>query len=368
MSRPAASSSGKYFWLAFMVRIRHSCGTSRNSRSNSHTSTLGRSTSAVTSSSSASSSIGWAPPPVASAASASWRAISARRASKPAITAPSSSQLHRVGVGVAQHDRVDLGFEAMAMGLAPGLEPQRLDRHDRVAMQRDQAVRRAHEAHAAPARQLAAALELVAHDLGNRQPGDGLGQRLLQAFDQRRALGGAVEVEGLGLAVHRAAQRRHGRGVGAEGRQALVQRGRRAARGIEADAHRHQLLRDRAVGGLGAHAREVRREAARRGVGGEQRAGIGQALGHELVAQHDGEGVAELLRAPWAAVLRRRVRRAGCSVVWVIVSGRLLRRSVRPIRAAPSGSRGARGSRSSSARRCAPGCGCGRCRRRARSR
>jgi hypothetical protein len=27
----AASSSGKYFWLAFIVRIRHSCGTSRNS-------------------------------------------------------------------------------------------------------------------------------------------------------------------------------------------------------------------------------------------------------------------------------------------------------------------------------------------------
>jgi hypothetical protein len=28
---PAPSSSGKYFWLAFIVRIRHSCGTSRNS-------------------------------------------------------------------------------------------------------------------------------------------------------------------------------------------------------------------------------------------------------------------------------------------------------------------------------------------------
>jgi hypothetical protein len=30
VSLPAASSSGKYFWLAFIVRIRHSCGTSRN--------------------------------------------------------------------------------------------------------------------------------------------------------------------------------------------------------------------------------------------------------------------------------------------------------------------------------------------------
>jgi hypothetical protein len=30
VSLPAASSSGKYFWLAFIVRIRHSCGTARN--------------------------------------------------------------------------------------------------------------------------------------------------------------------------------------------------------------------------------------------------------------------------------------------------------------------------------------------------
>ena len=35
VSLPCASSSGKYFWFAFIVRIRHSCGTSRNSVSNS---------------------------------------------------------------------------------------------------------------------------------------------------------------------------------------------------------------------------------------------------------------------------------------------------------------------------------------------
>ena len=46
---PEALSSGKYFWLAFMVKMRHSCGTSRNCFSNSQTSTLGRSTKAVTS-------------------------------------------------------------------------------------------------------------------------------------------------------------------------------------------------------------------------------------------------------------------------------------------------------------------------------
>jgi len=90
VSLPSASSSGKYFWLAFMVRIRHSCGTARNSCSNWHTSTLGRSTRAVTSSSSAASSIGRTPPPTFSAAAWSWRAISARRSAKLAITAPSS--------------------------------------------------------------------------------------------------------------------------------------------------------------------------------------------------------------------------------------------------------------------------------------
>ncbi len=92
MSLPEASSSGKYFWFAFIVRIRHSCGTSRNSFSNWQVSTLGRSTSAVTSSSSASSSIGRAPPPTFCAASFSWRTISARRCSKLAMTAPSFSR------------------------------------------------------------------------------------------------------------------------------------------------------------------------------------------------------------------------------------------------------------------------------------
>ena len=51
VSEPAGSSSGKYFWFAFIVRTRHSAGTSRNSGSNSQASTFGRSTSAVTSSS-----------------------------------------------------------------------------------------------------------------------------------------------------------------------------------------------------------------------------------------------------------------------------------------------------------------------------
>ena len=37
VSLPWLSNSGKYFWLARIVRIRHSCGTARNSASNSPT-------------------------------------------------------------------------------------------------------------------------------------------------------------------------------------------------------------------------------------------------------------------------------------------------------------------------------------------
>ena len=86
-----ASSSGKYFWFAFIVRIRHSCGTAKYSDSNVPTNTLGRSTSAVTSSSNASSLMGFTPPPTLAAASANWREISAQRFSKLGITAPSFS-------------------------------------------------------------------------------------------------------------------------------------------------------------------------------------------------------------------------------------------------------------------------------------
>ena len=90
VSLPLASSSGKYFWFAFIVRIRHSCGTARNSRSNRHASTFGRSTSAVTSSSSAASSIGVSRPPGRRHRAAGARSR-ARRSSKLAITAPSAS-------------------------------------------------------------------------------------------------------------------------------------------------------------------------------------------------------------------------------------------------------------------------------------
>ena len=128
VSLPAASSSGKYFWLAFIVRTRHSGGTSRNSRSNWQVSTFGRSTSAVTSSSSASSSMGASC--AAAAAACSWRRISSRRSSKPAITAPSSRSW--VAYVSAERNAIwrQLRLEAMALRRPAGVEAERADGHD----------------------------------------------------------------------------------------------------------------------------------------------------------------------------------------------------------------------------------------------
>ena len=53
VSRPAASNSGKYFWFCLIVRIRHSAARRGTRRRTCRRSTLGLSTSAVTSSSSA---------------------------------------------------------------------------------------------------------------------------------------------------------------------------------------------------------------------------------------------------------------------------------------------------------------------------
>ena len=194
VSLPAASSSGKYFWLAFIVRMRHSCGTARNSSSNWQVSTFGRSTRPQTSSSSASSWIGARP--CFAAAAASWRTISARRSAKPAITAAFVGELRGVAVGVADRDRGALRLEAMALRDAVGDQAQRGDGHHVGAVQRDEAMRRAHELHVGPA-----VGQLVAHHLGDRQLGERLVDGLLQALGERRAGHHLVDEQALGLAV-----------------------------------------------------------------------------------------------------------------------------------------------------------------------
>ena len=75
-------------------------------------------------------------------------------------------ELARVVVGVLQHHRVHRRLEAMAARLAAGRQTERGHRHDLGAVQRDQAMRRAHELHAGPA-----VGELVGHDLRDRQLG-----------------------------------------------------------------------------------------------------------------------------------------------------------------------------------------------------
>ena len=105
----------------------------------------------MTSSSSASSSIGL--PPAWAAAAASWRAISARRSAKEAITAPSAGQLAGVFVGIGEDDRIDRRFKAVAVRRRVlKLQAEDGERHDVAAVQQcDQAMRRADEIDAAPA-------------------------------------------------------------------------------------------------------------------------------------------------------------------------------------------------------------------------
>ncbi len=57
-----------------------------------------------------------------------------------------------VAVSVFNHHRRDGGLKAMALRALARAEPEQLDRHHAAAVQRQQAVRRAHKLHAAPAR------------------------------------------------------------------------------------------------------------------------------------------------------------------------------------------------------------------------
>jgi hypothetical protein len=233
-------------------------------------------------------------------------------------------ELLGVVVGVLQHHRVHVGLEAVAVGLASGAQSQRGDRHDIGAMQRDQAMRRAHEVHAGPA-----VGELVLHDLRDGQLRERLGDRLLQALGQRRAGHDAVEEQRFGLAVEAARQARHCRRIGAEAGEALQQcRGRLAAR-VEADTHRHELLRDRLVLGLRAHTTDVRGQTPRRGERGGGRVFPGQPLRAQALGQRRGKCVTKLLQRFRRQlfdeqfdeqVLRGHAQAAFFSAIWALTS------------------------------------------------
>ena len=180
----------------------------------------------------------------------------------------------------------------MAVGGVTGLQAQRAHRQQHLrAVHCHQTVCGAHKVHAAPT-----VLQLVAHDLGNRQLGDRFVQRLLHAFGELRALGGAVVEKNVGLAVVLAHQTCHGRFVCAQCVQLLDQRGRGLAFGVQADGGGHELLRHGLVGGLRQHFGDVCGQAAWRGISRHARVGRGEALGLELIEHDARERVAQLLQ------------------------------------------------------------------------
>ena len=166
-------------------------------------------------------------------------------------------QLLRVAVGMPQHHRVHQRFKPVAVRAVACCQPQRLNGHHIRAMQRHQAVGRAHKAHAGPAGQRAVCLQLVGHDLGDRQLGNGLQQGFLQAFGQRCAGHGAVIEQRFGFAVRYFFQPRHGRRVRAQRRELFEQRRGGVARSIQPHRHGHEFLRHRFVRGLRRDACDV---------------------------------------------------------------------------------------------------------------
>jgi hypothetical protein len=200
-------------------------------------------------------------------------------------------QLLRVAIGGLDHHRVERRLEAVAVGLAAGVQAQQAHRHDVGAVQRHQAMGRAHEVDAGPA-----VGKLVLHELGDRQLGEHVVQGLLQAFGQGRALGDAVEEQRVGLAVGLAPELRHDGGIEAERGELLQQHRRGLALGVQADADGHQLLRLRPVVGLGTHRTQVQRQPPRRGKRRRHRCFAGQALRLQAVGQQLCESIAEFLQ------------------------------------------------------------------------
>jgi hypothetical protein len=88
----------------------------------------------------------------------------------------------------------------------------------------------------------------------------------------------------------------HRRCVGAQRGQLFQQRRCGVARGVQPHRHRHQLLRDGLVGRLAGDMGDVHRQAARRSERRDAGLRRGQALGLELLIQHAGEGLAQLLQ------------------------------------------------------------------------
>ena len=167
------------------------------------------------------------------------------------------SQRLCVLVGMLDDHGRNRGFKTVTLCGVAGSQTQRMHWNDIRAMQGQQAVGRPHKAHAAPAGQFAVALELIAHDFGDGQFGNGFEQGFLQALGQRCALDHAVVKQGLGLAVHGALELWHGRSISTECAQPFEQGGRCVTAGVQPHVHGHEFLRDGFVCGLCGHLGDV---------------------------------------------------------------------------------------------------------------
>ena len=204
-----------------------------------------------------------------------------------------------VAVGIRQNHGIDRCFKAVAVGAVARSETEHLDRHHGAAVQGDQAMRRTHKMHAAPAGQFAVGFQLVAHDFGDRQLGNGFFKCLLQPGVQRRTGDEAVVKQRFGLAVGGAFEPGDsGDGIGhiaAECLQFLQQGGRGVACRVQTDRDRHQLLLHRLVSGFEPDVADMGRQSAWRSIGRDHRVGTRQAQGFELICQHGGKRLTEFL-------------------------------------------------------------------------
>ena len=190
-----------------------------------------------------------------------------------------------ISIGMRDHHRRNTRFKTVALGAVACTQAQRRNRNHRAAMQGNKSVGRAHKAHGAPTGQLAIALQLVLHDLGDGQFGDGLGHGFLQAFKQAGTAHRAVKKQGLGFAVHALVQAGYRAGIRAQGLQFFQQRRRGVSAGIQANGDGHQFLRNGFVGSLRGHCGDVHTEATRRRVIRDHRIGRSQTLRLQAVRQ-----------------------------------------------------------------------------------
>jgi hypothetical protein len=147
-----------------------------------------------------------------------------------------AAQLRRIARRIAQHDRRAASFEAVAVGRPAGLESERANRNDVVAVHRDQAMGGANEADAGPA-----VGELVLHHLRDRQLGNRFVNDALQSFGEEDASKLPIKKEDLCLAIFPSLKTRDDRRICTKRAQALEKRRRWLFVGCEAHIHRHQL-------------------------------------------------------------------------------------------------------------------------------